>query len=385
MSTPVQGGGRPLARFRVLGFPVHVDWSFVLFVGVLGWRPGVTWQELVIWLALAFVAVLVHELGHAVAARRTGASPAIALVALGGVTTYAPPRPLSRLTSLGISLAGPAVGLVLGGVLLLVARSVEVDPYGLGAYALDTALFTTLGWSVLNLLPIVPLDGGQAMRELLPGDPGVRSRRASIISIVLAVGLAFLALVSPVISQFALIFAAFLVLVNVVALRSTPATAGLDGAARPVPGGAGPADASADGAVRLLWEGRSGDARALLERSPAGGQPDLALHGAVLATTGQREQGFALLYQEWARRPDNAHVTALIALAHLLLGEWRDIARLLTGPSASAVPPALVARAIAAARGSGDEQAARDLEHAARMRADDPGEAERPSTPPTAS
>ena len=368
MSTPVQGG-RPLARFRVLGFPVHVDWSFVLFVGILGWRPGVSWQQLVIWLALAFVAVLVHELGHAVAARRTGASPAIALVALGGVTTYAPPRPLSRLTSLGISLAGPAVGLVLGGLLLVLARSVEVDPSGLGGYALDTALFTTLGWSILNLLPIVPLDGGQAMRELLPGDPVVRSRRASIISIVLAVGLAFLALVSPVISQFALIFAAFLVLVNVVALRSTSAPAGPAESARPTLAGGG----SADGAVRLLWEGRPGDARALLERTPPGGPPDLALHGAVLATTGQREQGFALLYQEWARRPDNRHVTALIALAHLLLGEWRDIARLLTGPSASAVPPALVARAVAAARASGDEQAALDLERAARMAADGPG------------
>jgi stage IV sporulation protein FB len=381
MSTPVQGG-RPLARFRVLGFPVHVDWTFVLFVGILGWRPGVTWQELGIWLALAFVAVLVHELGHAVAARRTGAHPAIALVALGGVTTYAPPRPLSRLTSLGISLAGPAVGLVLGGLLLVVARSVEIDPYGLGAYTLNIAVFTTLGWSVLNLLPIVPLDGGQAMRELLPGDPVTRSRRASIISIVLAVGLGFLALVSPVISEFALIFAVFLVLVNVVALRSTSAAAGAPAGAgrpRPAPGLAG---GSEDGAVRLLWEGRPEDARALLERIPPGGRPDLALHGAVLATTGQREQGFALLYQEWARRPGDGHVTALIALAHLLLGEWRDIARLLTGPSASSVPPAIVARAIATARASGDEEAARDLERVARIAATGTGETGDPAGPP---
>jgi hypothetical protein len=278
---------------------------------------------------------------------------------------------------------------VLGGLLLLVARSVDVDPYGLGAYALDTALFTTLGWSVLNLLPIVPLDGGQAMRELLPGDPVTRGRRASVISIVLAVGLGFLALVSPAISQFALIFAAFLVLVNVVALRSTATTRAVDAPARGISSGAGPMDPSADpsanGAVRLLWAGRPEDARTLLERTPPGGQPDLALHGAVLATTGQREQGFALLYQEWARRPGDGHVTALIALAHLLLGEWRDIARLLTGPSASAVPPAIVARAIAAARASGDEQSARDLDRAARIAAGGASEAGRPFGPPTAS
>ena len=111
MSTPAQGGGRALLSFRVLGFPVHVDWSFVLFVGLLGWQPGITLQRLGIWLLLAFLAVLAHELGHAVAARMTGAQPSIALVALGGVTTYVPPRQLSRLSSLGIALAGPVVGL----------------------------------------------------------------------------------------------------------------------------------------------------------------------------------------------------------------------------------------------------------------------------------
>lgn len=356
MSTPEQEqtGGRPLARFRLLGFPIHVDWTFLLVVGVFGYRPGVTLTELAVWLVVAFLAVLLHELGHAVTARRTGARPAIALVMFGGVTTYAPPRPLSRLTSLGISLAGPAVGLALGGVLLLVGRTVDLEPGGLAEYTLVVAIFTTLGWSVLNLLPIVPLDGGQAMRELLPGSPEVRARRASIISIVLAVGLAFLALTGQFVGQFAAVYAVLLILINVAALRSS-----------------GPGDAAGagggpdDGAVRLLWEGRPEDARALLENVPPGGRPDLALHGAVLATTGQREQGFALLQQEWARRPGDGHVVALLALAHLLLGEYRDIGRLLTGPSASAVPPPIVARAIAGARAAGDETTAVELERAA--------------------
>jgi hypothetical protein len=133
--------------------------------------------------------------------------------------------------------------------------------------------------------------------------------------------------------------------------------------------------------LRLLWEGHPAQARAVLERralvedagvdpdsapgaaSPA---PDLALHGAVLATTGQRDQGFALLYQEWSRRGGDQHVTGLIALAHLLLGEWQDIARLLTGPSAAAGPVPIVVRAVAAARASGDEDGARRIEAAAR-------------------
>src|SRR5439155_25473173 len=74
------------------------------------------------------------------------------------------------------------------------------------------------------------------------------------------------------------------------------------------------------GAVRLLWADRPAEALALLERSPER-RGDLAVDGAVLATSGRREQGFALLYQEWSRRPGDAQVTFLIALAHLLLRE----------------------------------------------------------------
>ena len=362
MSTDVQGG-RPLGRFRVLGFPVHIDLTFVLFVGFLGFSQGLTLSELVVWVLVAVVSVLLHELGHAVLARRTGASPAITLMAMGGVTTYVPPRQLSRLESLGISLAGPAVGLVLGGALVLLRP--DEDPPGLVGFALRAAIFTTLGWSLFNLLPIVPLDGGQALRELLPGDPVSRAKRAAVVSIVLAVVLAVVAVQNRWIGTFGLVLAAFLVLANVMQLR------GLAAAGRPQPVGSGDGDSEGNEILRLLWEGRPAQARAVLERraqfeDPSGADADLALHGAVLATTGEREQGFALLYQEWSRRGGDQHVTGLIALSHLLLGEWQDIARLLTGPSAALVPVPIVVRAISTARASGDEDGARRIEDTAR-------------------
>ncbi len=360
MSTPVEGG-RALGRFRLLGFPVHIDLSFVIFIGILGFVQGLNLEELVVWLLLAAVSVLVHELGHAVLARRVGARPAITLMAMGGVTTYTPPRELTRLESLRISLAGPAVGLVIGAVLLVVRP--DEDPPGLAGFALRAAIFTTLGWSLFNLLPIVPLDGGQALREVLPGAPLVRARRASVISIVLAVALALVALVYDWIGPFGVLLAAFLVLANVLQLRALSG-----GGDREQAAGASPDDE----VVRLLWEGQPAEARALLERRqqdegvdgrPAAG--DLALHGAVLATTGQREQGFALLYQEWSRRSGDAHVTALIALTHLVLAEWRDLTRLLTGPSAALVPVPIVVRAIDSARAAGRPEAAGELEAAA--------------------
>lgn len=362
MSTDVQGG-RPLGRFRVLGFPVHIDLTFVLFVGFLGFSQGLTLSELVVWVLVAVVSVLLHELGHAVLARRTGASPAITLMAMGGVTTYSPPRQLSRLESLGISLAGPAVGLVLGGALVLLRP--DEDPPGLVGFALRAAIFTTVGWSLFNLLPIVPLDGGQALRELLPGEPIARAKRAAVVSIVLAVVLALVALQKNWIGTFGLVLAAFLVLANVMQLR------GLSAARRPHEVASGDGAGEGNEVLRLLWEGRPAQARAVLEgmaqfEGSSGADADLALHGAVLATTGEREQGFALLYQEWSRREGDQHVTGLIALSHLLLGEWQDIARLLTGPSAAMVPVPIVVRAIFTARASGDEDSARRIEDAAR-------------------
>jgi membrane-associated protease RseP (regulator of RpoE activity) len=282
-------------------------------------------------------------------------------MAMGGVTTYTPPRQLSRLESLGISLAGPAVGLLLGAGLLL-ARP-EEDPPGLAGFALRAAIFTTLGWSLFNLLPIVPLDGGQALRELLPGNPLTRAKRASVVSIVAAVVLGFLGYTSGYIGTFGLVMAAFLVLSNVVQLRA------LSAGERPA-AAAGPLGERGQEVLRLLWEGHPAQAREALERTAhlqgPGAEADLALHGAVLATTGQREQGFALLYQEWSRRSGDGYVTGLIALAHVLLAEWQEVGRLLTGPSASAVPVQLVLRAAAGARSAGDEATAADIEGAAR-------------------
>src|SRR5919202_729634 len=51
LSTPVEGG-RALGRFRLLGFPVHVDLSFVIFVGVLGLSQGLQVDQLVVWIVL---------------------------------------------------------------------------------------------------------------------------------------------------------------------------------------------------------------------------------------------------------------------------------------------------------------------------------------------
>ncbi len=138
------------------------------------------------------VSVLVHELGHAFAARALGAEPVIRLHALGGLTSFVPPVEPTRRQSIGVSVAGPAAGFVLG-FLVLIARQVVEDPV-VGSVSYHTWRFLILInilWGLLNLIPMLPLDGGHVMENLLPGEALQRRRRAAIVSIVVGLSLAY--------------------------------------------------------------------------------------------------------------------------------------------------------------------------------------------------
>jgi Zn-dependent protease len=344
-------GGRGL-RLRVFGFPVHIDLSFVLIMGLIGWLSGANSPvRIVLWLVVAALAVLVHELGHAVVARTTGARPAIALTGFGGVTMYAPPQALSRARSLSIAVAGPFAGLAVGAILWAVRVTVaaDVDPGGLVRAALSYGLFTTIAWSVLNLLPVLPLDGGQAMRELLPGDPEVRARRAAMVSIAVLVPLFGLALYAN--QMFVAVFMLIFGVTNVQAVMAKPGrpdrpsgAGGLTGAPRLTPEQA---------VVGLLWQGAPAQARATLEALPPDTPVDLAVHGAVLATTDQPAQGLALLAQERAQRPDDGNVVALLVLAHTLRHDWDAVVADLQSSYSALIPLGLVDRAMQEATASG--------------------------------
>jgi Zn-dependent protease len=355
----------------VLGFPVHLDLSFPLVLGLLGYMSGFPLRRLPLWVAIGTLAVLVHELGHAGAARRAGAQPQIALVGFGGVTTFAPPQPLSRLRSLEISLAGPAVGLLIGGGLVFLKKELgtSLDPFGWPADALRIGIVTCLGWSVLNLLPVLPLDGGQAMRELLPGDASSRARRGAGVSVAVAGLAAAAALLAG--QPFLGVFMLFFGLNNVLALRQLAAErrsgpgGGEDGPVRDGEGGlaTGPCAASTpeQAVVALLWRGDPSGARQLLESLPTGTPVDLAVHGAVLALTGDRDGGHALLAQEAHLRPTDTNAMALLLLTQTLEHDWDAVLATVHGPRANTIPDAVVERAISEAQRIGREDVARQL------------------------
>lgn len=177
--------------FRLFGFPITIHPSFLMVVAILGY---ISFPEeidrVVAFVAIALVAIVAHELGHAFAARSQGTTttPTISLEGMAGLTRYRLQRPPSRAQSLFISFAGPLAGIVLGALILALALSGVVERTPLNDDLILIGLFTTFGWSAFNLLPIVPLDGGHIMTDLLPGSVPVRRRRAAIVSVVVAVG-----------------------------------------------------------------------------------------------------------------------------------------------------------------------------------------------------
>ncbi|HUS30964.1 MAG TPA: site-2 protease family protein [Kofleriaceae bacterium] len=150
-----------LKTFRLgtfLGFPVDIKPSFVVLLGlVLIGFGGVTGVALML---LVFASVVLHELGHAVAARRVGVHVSgIDLGFLGGAAKMQS-LPRNARDEVIIAAAGPAVSLALGAL-----------GVGLGAIT-HVWLFAWLGWAnfilaAFNLIPALPMDGGRILRALL--------------------------------------------------------------------------------------------------------------------------------------------------------------------------------------------------------------------------
>ena len=141
---------------RVAGIDLFLHPTFLILMAFIALGGGSGVQGLVLTMT-AFGCVLLHELGHALMARRFGiATEDITLYPIGGVARLRrlPKAPGAELL---IALAGPAVNVAILAVLWLLPRGVFVDSL-IGVNAM-LALF--------NLIPAFPMDGGRVLRALL--------------------------------------------------------------------------------------------------------------------------------------------------------------------------------------------------------------------------
>jgi Zn-dependent protease len=181
--------------FRLGDIPVAVHWTFFLTLAILAAsRRDVA--LIAVWLVAAFIAVLVHELGHALTAKAFGQQASIELFAMGGLT-HPRGRPLTNGQGIALSLAGPALGFAFGALVWVLARAIGPEHRIADAFVGDL-LWCSIGWGVFNLVPILPMDGGQAMERLfaIVFGPETGPRLALVVSLLAAaVGLAFALLV----------------------------------------------------------------------------------------------------------------------------------------------------------------------------------------------
>jgi Zn-dependent protease len=154
-------------RFRFLDIPVRVHPMFWLVSALLGSGDRkVDLQFTLVWVACVFISILVHEFGHGLMARFFRCSPAIVLYGMGGLC-YSEAERQTPWQRLAVLISGPGAGF-----LLFFAIYVGVRVFGeprslIGRQIVDIMWWINLGWGILNLFPIWPLDGGQMAGVIL--------------------------------------------------------------------------------------------------------------------------------------------------------------------------------------------------------------------------
>lgn len=212
-------------NFSIFGFPVRVHpffWLVGLIMGLYGRGDGIV---IITWVLATFVSILIHELGHALMIRRFGGEAHIVLYAMGGLAIEGQPRssdgfgnPWESHTpsytqrartpreQILISAAGPGIQFLLAAAIvgivyatggrfdvvfngLLPLPNAELSG-GLGQNAnlenlVEVMLYINIFWALLNLLPVLPLDGGQiALQVLTQQDPWGGMQRALWLSVI---------------------------------------------------------------------------------------------------------------------------------------------------------------------------------------------------------
>jgi stage IV sporulation protein FB len=209
-------------RFRLLDIPVRVHPLFWVISAVMGWEPH-NLPMVAFWVACVFFSVLVHEYGHGLMSMRFHTSPSILLYSMGGLCETKSGR-MTPSQYLLVLIAGPGAGFVLCFLVMLLASVIfgitpiehfsiaetlvgihpHVDDYFEAKRKFGTEtnfevyrmlVWINLMWGLVNLLPIWPLDGGQASQIILTKvNPAQGARWSHIVSLLLAGVLALLAL-----------------------------------------------------------------------------------------------------------------------------------------------------------------------------------------------
>lgn len=155
--------------------PIRIHPFFWMLIFAIGWLNSMSLQGTLIWAGVIFISVLVHEFGHALTAIAFGQQANIDLVGMGGLTTRTG-KTLKLWQEFLVVLNGPLAGISLY-FLAFYLKKFSFGQMGVPLYILNVMVVVNLFWTLLNLLPIQPLDGGRLLSivmEKLFGLKGIK-------------------------------------------------------------------------------------------------------------------------------------------------------------------------------------------------------------------
>ncbi len=180
-----------MIHFTLFGIPCYIRPSFWVVMALLGGALNISsLQDLLppaLFVIAGFIAILSHELGHALVGKKLGGGEqTVVLEMLGGVT-LSQGMQLNRIGRIAMITAGPLMTFLLGAVAYLITWNTAGDVLSANGIGMIDMLFQPwwaaafypnllffcylimigLWWTILNLLPIFPLDGGQLLAQLV--------------------------------------------------------------------------------------------------------------------------------------------------------------------------------------------------------------------------
>jgi Zn-dependent protease len=207
-----------MVRFHLGKIPVEIHGSHLFITGLLAWlfasQPfSKHWPDSVLrnqshpdfastmalsvlaWMVIITLSVLVHELGHALVSRAFGYQSTIHLVGMGGTTRIVSEERVPWHKDVAQVIAGPGFGLLLGLACYLGFKAVDATGPDGARYVLRGAAWVNIFWSLMNLVPVPPLDGGSISKAVLQRVFGRKGfLYAQVIALVVAAAVLLLSL-----------------------------------------------------------------------------------------------------------------------------------------------------------------------------------------------
>lgn len=167
--------------------PITIYPLFWLLAAAIGWISTESFTETLVWVVVIFCSIVIHEYGHALSAIAFGQQAQIELMGFGGVTQRIGKR-IKLWQEFVVVLNGPLAGFSLCFIAWWLGRMAIVSQsHAMLLYTLNITFYVNMFWTIMNLFPIQPLDGGKLLSIILEAFFGIKGVKIALfISLVLS-------------------------------------------------------------------------------------------------------------------------------------------------------------------------------------------------------